>query len=251
MTVKKIFKKLSKKIVKFRLVTWLISLILYVYILLILHTTKWTINEKDGLTAVLKKHKQVIGISWHSRSPLLPFFWNRKYPLNALVSKHHDGRIVANLITLIGVKTIDGSTSSNATSSALNMVRILEKGESVAIIPDGPLGPRQRLSMSPIYLAQRTGVCILPVMYSVANAKIFKKSWDRMILPKPFSKGVALIGEPIFIPETSDKAKMEHYRKKVEDAMNELQYRADTLTGLPKIFPAALDEIKKNKRKKN
>lgn len=85
---------------------------------------------------------------------MLPYFWNRSHPLNALVSLHHDGRMIAGLLEKFGMGTIGGSSTENGKNAALELMRSLQKGEAIAIIPDGPKGPSMTLSRSAVYFAQ-------------------------------------------------------------------------------------------------
>jgi lysophospholipid acyltransferase (LPLAT)-like uncharacterized protein len=230
-------KKFSKKILKSKTVIYLISWLIYFYAKFVKFTTKWHI---EGLNDAFKlmDQKPIIAIIWHGRALMLPPFWKRnKSKMSALVSLHQDGRLIAGLLHRSGMNTIGGSTTNNATGSALNLLKSLKKSSSIAIIPDGPRGPGQVLNKSPIYFAQKTGAPIVFGTYSIKGSKIMKKSWDSMMIPRPFSKGILLISEPIYIPADLTEEETEKFRQEVEQKMNNQQNRADNYTETPLIAP--------------
>ncbi len=95
-------------------------------------------------------------------------------------------------------------------------------------MPDGPRGPRHVLKAGIIAIAQKSRAAILPVTFACSRAWRLK-SWDRFTLPKPFSKTVALYGEPIFIPAEMDEAAFESKRQEIEQRMLELETEAEAL----------------------
>lgn len=102
-----------------------------------------------------------------------------------------------------------------------------------------------RLNKSVIYFAQKTGKPIMGFTYSSEGAKVFKKSWDAMLLPKLFKKGVVYGTKPLFVSKDADEEEMEIMRQKFEDELNALTYAADKTCGLEIILPG---EEKKSKR---
>ena len=238
-------KKISKKILKSKFVTGLAGWLIYLYAKLAKLTVKWHIEGLEQ-TKNLLSEKKAIFLVWHGRALMTSTFWPKKVKVKALVSLHQDGRLIAGFLHHLGVKTIGGSTNNNAKGSALNLLKTLQTESSIVIIPDGPRGPCQRLSKSPIYYAQKTGAPIIHATYSIKNSKTIKKSWDQMMLPKLFSKGILLVSDPVLIPQDLSDDQIEEYRLKLESQMNEMQNRADEYTGTPQIQP---ENEAKQKRK--
>ena len=248
---KSILKKLKQRILKSSAVTYIISILVYLYIKLVCSTTRWNIQGLEQFVKFQKENKAFLFIAWHGRISLLPYFWvkykNKAQKTSAVASLHNDGRIIANTLRFFGIKVIDGSSSNNAQSAAINVIRDLNNNNTVGIISDGPLGPRQKLKSSAIYFASKTKTPIIMATYSSKGAKIVSKSWDCMMLPIPFSKGILTISEPIYIPTDLNDEDTEKYRKLIEDKLNSLQNQADDYTGIQRILPG--DKIKEKRKK--
>ena len=93
-----------------------------------------------------------------------------------------------------------------------------------------------RASPGIVAVAWLAGAPILPVTYATARRRILG-SWDRMLLPLPFSRGVFICGELIEVPKKLDKPTMEHWRAVVEERLNALTAEADRLMGHEKVAP--------------
>jgi lysophospholipid acyltransferase (LPLAT)-like uncharacterized protein len=96
----------------------------------------------------------------------------------------------------------------------------------ITIVPDGPRGPRRQAQIGVIELAKLTGKAILPLSFSASRRKLFN-TWDQFLLPYPFSKGVFIWGEPIYVDQEGDRAHLEERRILLENRLNELTERAD------------------------
>ena len=113
MPLRKRCKKFFKSLLQSRLVLAAISTLIYWYARLVGRTTEWQTQGVDELYRVWEKEGSFIFIGWHGRAMMLPYFWNRSHPLNALVSLHHDGRMIAGLLEKFGMGTIGGSSTEN------------------------------------------------------------------------------------------------------------------------------------------
>ncbi|MCG2830590.1 MAG: hypothetical protein L6302_06025, partial [Desulfobacteraceae bacterium] len=92
---------------------------------------------------------------------------------------------------------------------------------------DGPQGPRFKVKLGIIILARETGYPILPFSYSAKKMKVFS-SWDRFILPYPFTKCLGIYGNPLFVPKDADKDDLMRYRNLLEKELNRLTLEADS-----------------------
>lgn len=237
-----------KKITKSHLAAEIISFAAYWYIRLLAVTTKWEIRNINNFYDNLEKYGSVIFIAWHGRMPMLPYFWDKRKVLKALVSPHRDGQMIVGLLRRFGIGNISGSSNENASGAAVSLLRELQSGTTIAIIPDGPRGPSMTMSHSPVYYAQKTGKPIIGVTYSIANSKIIEKSWDRMLFPKPFNKGICAVTKPFFVPHDASKEQLEIYRRQIEDELNNLTWELDKELGMPYIPKGT---VPKKKRKVN
>ncbi len=236
---------LFKKISKSAFATRVASFLCYWYVRFVALTTRWDKRGIDIFYRNLKEHKAVIFIAWHGRIAFAPYFWNRCSKLSALVSPHRDGQLIGGLLKRFGIENISGSTNENPRSAAVKLLRELKNNASIAIIPDGPRGPSMTMSMSPIYYAKTTGKPIIGMTYAIAKAKFAGKSWDQMLLPFPFQKGIVAVTKPFFIPKNTKKEDLENYRKIIEDEMNKLTWEIDKELNLPKIEQGQMPKNRK------
>lgn len=209
-------------------------------------TIRWTIEGADTARAAWREHDAVIVAAWHSRILLLPSGWaklmrkwpGRRAPSAMMISLSPDGEPVARAIRHLGLESIRGSSShkqkqkdKGGAAAVAAAIRRLKKGGAICITPDGPRGPAQISQLGPILLAQRTNAVILP--YALASVPARRLStWDRFIIPYPFTRGAIVFGEPIRIQRGEDN---EMARTGLEVALNAATERAEELVGLPHL----------------
>lgn len=157
----------------------------------------------------------VIVIFWHDRQLMLFQVYQRfREKLVALASQHSDGRIIARILERIGFRTVGGSSSRGGAVALHRLVGVVRDGWDVAITPDGPKGPRYELKEGPLKLAQVTGAPIVPICYAVERCWRFR-SWDRIFLPKPFSRAVTKIGTPLTIDRDASEEQFQAFKARV------------------------------------
>lgn len=171
------------------------------------------------------KKVPIIGVLWHGRI-LLPIYLHRNQGVTPMISIHADGEIIAQTMQKIGYQTVRGSSTRGGKEAFHNMVDVLNQGRQGAMIPDGPRGPRHYLKPGTLFIAQQAGAYLLPISFS-AKRKIQFNSWDRFILPLPFSKSVVIYGAPINVPQDLSQQQLEQLRKKFEKDMIQLEKQAD------------------------
>ena len=163
---------------------------------------------------------------WHGRMFLLPFAL-RSYAekVAILISRHRDGELIAQIVEKMGFKTVRGSAGKGKGGDRAfkEMVKLIEKGYTVAITPDGPKGPREVVKPGIAKLSMKTGAPVYPLTFS-ADWKFNLNSWDRFLIPYPFSKCRVILGKPINPEEFKDE---ETLRKEIELKLKELTGKAD------------------------
>lgn len=171
------------------------------------------------------KNPQGIWAFWHGRMLMLPRMYRRMgwRPLYMLISQHGDGRLIAFAIKLLGIESVAGSSSRRGVAATLELMRRLEEGAAVGITPDGPKGPRQVCKKGVVTLAQQAGLPVIPISYSVESRWVIP-SWDRMIVPWPFSRGVVIFGESISVGAGEDRNEA---RVRIQEAINGITEKAD------------------------
>lgn len=177
---------------------------------------------------------------WHGRLLMMPYSWPRPKPMRVLISQHIDGRLISGTLKHFQIDNIAGSSSRGGASALMAIVKSLTRERvSVAISPDGPRGPRMRVSLGIIQAARLSGAPILPCMYATSRRKVLG-SWDRFILSLPFARSVFVWGEPIYVPRDISDDQVETIRADLETRMNALADQADALCGVAPIAPAEL-----------
>ena len=234
---KKFIKKPIKKLGETTFVLNLISAVFYYYTKFIGKTTRWHTEGIEEFHKLARKHNGVILVIWHGRAAMIPFFKEHDLPLNALVSLHRDGQMIAGLLKRYNIGIIGASSNENATGGAIQLMRTLNNHTSVCIIPDGPRGPRMHMNKSPIYYAWKTGKPIIGAAYSIKKSKIITKAWDQMMIPLPFSKGIFKTTAPFYVPTDTPEEDLEKYRIEMEKKLNELNIECDKFIGISPTLP--------------
>ena len=240
-----------KKITKSKFALRLISKVAYQYIKFVKFTTRWDLRGIQSFYDNLEKYGSVIFVAWHGRTPMIPPFWDRRKKLKALVSPHRDGQLIASILRGFGIDTIDGSSNENAKGAAVAIMKELKNGTTIAIIPDGPRGPSMTMSLSPVYYAQKASIPVMGVTYSIKNSAIVEKSWDKMLIPKPFNKGICAVTEPFLIPINASKEQLEEYRLKIENTLNNLTWQIDKELDMPYIPKGTVPKPKRKNTKQS
>ncbi|MBC2851509.1 lysophospholipid acyltransferase family protein [Cetobacterium sp. 8H] len=145
-----------------------------------------------------------------------------------LASPSKDGELISVPLEKMGFTIVRGSSGKDSIKSVLKLIKLVKDGYSAGTPLDGPKGPIYQVKPGMIYLAQKSEKAILPVGVAFSDKWTFEKAWDKFQMPKPFSKMVCIIGDPIFIPED---AKKEDYLDIIRDELLELDKEAEIKLG--------------------
>ena len=185
-------------------------------------TLRYEVIDDAGIIG--NPSKRMIGASWHNRLLMLPLALHRfigDHPGSALVSASRDGAWIAELVKKAGFGVVRGSSSRQGVGAVLQMSDELASGRDVVISPDGPRGPAYQVSPGIIFLAQKTGIPVMP-MHLEYSSFWRLKSWDGFFLPKPFSKTRMTFGKLHYVRPTSTDEDFEGERSALENALMEL-----------------------------
>jgi lysophospholipid acyltransferase (LPLAT)-like uncharacterized protein len=180
---------------------------------------------REKVDELRRQGKPILFALWHGRI-LLPIFVHRGEGICAMVSRHRDGEMIAQLLHRLGYRTVRGSSGKGGHEAFWELVRALREGSDGAIIPDGPTGPRHRLKPGVLFLAQQAEAVIVPATFSSSRMIQFN-SWDRFTIWLPFSRCILWYGDPIVIPPCWSPREVLHEGKRLEQAMIELEAAAD------------------------
>lgn len=167
----------------------------------------------------------VIYCLWHGR--LLPLTWyHRNQDIATLISRSGDGEYIARIVERWGYQTARGSSSRGGSTALRELVKAARGGHSLAITPDGPRGPRQRLKRGVLTAAQLTGLPLQPLSAAASRAW-WIEGWDRFLVPKPFATLYVRYGERMVVPRDASEAELLALEARVERVLNELTEQAD------------------------
>ena len=207
------------------LILAIVPLLAYCVIKLLSWTMRIEVINEQVQDDYRRRGEPIISAFWHGRLLMMPtgYRWKRA---TSLISLHQDGELISRTVEYFGYRSIRGSTTRGGFSAMREMLKASEEGYDIAITPDGPRGPRYRVQKGIIELARRTGMDIIPITFNASRKKIFR-SWDRFLLPYPFSQGVFIWGEPLHVPRQMDDNAFEKKRLLLERRLREITDRAD------------------------
>ena len=202
----------------------------YVYIRLLHGTMRIEVLGAEALEASRRDPGHYILCFWHSRFVLMPYC----YPgprIVVLSSQHRDAEALVRILRKFGIEQARGSSTSGGATGMRQILRKVEEGCDVGLTPDGPRGPRRRVQPGVVTVARFTGLPIIPVTFSAAPARRLR-SWDRTLLPKLFSKGVFIYGDPVTVPRDATVAVQEERRLLLESELDRITDLADDTMSL-------------------
>lgn len=183
-------------------------------------TLRMKLRDESGLT-IQPGGAPIIFAFWHNRMFLMPYLYHRFMPGRrgvCLVSASQDGEMIARVLSRFSLTVVRGSSSRRGREAYRGLVSSLEDGLDVGITPDGPRGPCYKANIGVVGLASLSGAVIVPLSYRV-DWKIELRSWDRFILPLPFSRCVFWLGSPMRVPPDAD---VEHSRQLLEETLRRM-----------------------------
>jgi lysophospholipid acyltransferase (LPLAT)-like uncharacterized protein len=192
-------------------------------------STRMTVLGEKSYQRLREEGRPVIFLVWHGRIFIVPYFFRRRN-IMPLVSPSGDGEIAARIMSRWGYRIVRGSSSHVIIKAWNEMKNELEQGGEVIMVPDGPRGPNREMKLGGLRLAQETGAFLVPFTFSTSKQK-FLKSWDRFLLFYPFSRVVAMYGQPFTIESDLKDDALEKERKKIEALLVQLDEEADQYYG--------------------
>ena len=189
-------------------------------------TLRYEIDDRLGVVGK-PINENYISALWHNRLLLISYVLKRFTPHRpgaGLISASRDGDLVTDLTERFGFDVVRGSSSRLGASAILELTAVLASGRDVLITPDGPRGPAYDLGPGIIFLAQKSGAAVVPINMEY-SAYWRVKSWDKFILPRPFSKVRVIFGQPHHVKSTSTDDEFEAERLRLQNAMMALVER--------------------------
>lgn len=208
--------------VQFAIVAWAAS----VFIWSIGRTLRVTFSWEEGSIGSMDNvypgiypfwHRCVLGATW--------IFRRRNFAV--LTSKSRDGEFIARVIQRFGFVPIRGSSSRGGQRGLLEMHSFVENGGGAAFTIDGPRGPRYVAKRGPVLLARTTGVPITAFYVAMEKAWVLR-TWDAMIIPKPFSRAYIRVARKIFVARDVDDDGLAAAHVEMQEALERVTAYADS-----------------------
>ena len=207
-----------------RIILRIIIWVGYWFIRLIGPTLRVAVSLEDGAAEGPGAHP-VIASFWHCC--MIPATYVcRDYGIRVMSSNSYDGEYMGRIIRKFGFVAVKGSSTRNAVRALLGLRRALDEGWTVAFTIDGPRGPRHKVKPGPVALARSSGIPLSTLHFGVEKGWILN-TWDRLVVPMPFSRVLMRIGKSIHVPrDTSDEA-LDRYVAELQASLERVQQFAD------------------------
>ncbi len=171
--------------------------LLCTYLRIVYFTCRWQfIFANNYSKQEFLAQKGVIFAFWHNRLAFGPGIFTGHKNIYALISPHSDGKIIRSIVNKFGFGAINGSTNKNSVAALKTIIKKLHNGANIVITPDGPRGPIYKVNSNINKIAKKYNIKLIPVSCNTSRY-LMLKSWDRMIIPLPFSKITTFIGLPL------------------------------------------------------
>jgi lysophospholipid acyltransferase (LPLAT)-like uncharacterized protein len=194
-------------------------------------TLRLRLDGIDRVAPLWREKRPLIYAVWHGRILLAPWAnaWLRRThgarPVAVLASRSGDGELVSRFVRRFGLTVVRGSSSRGGPVALRRLVAAVGEGKDVALVPDGPRGPRGQVQGGVVALAAVSGAPIVPLGVGARPSKRLH-SWDEFLVPLPFARCAIVFGEPITVDRDGD---LERARKDVEVALEAVTTQADRL----------------------
>lgn len=175
-------------------------------------TLRVTLSGVTPLVPLWHSKHPLIYVVWHGRTLMVPWLNARLRASHGapasrmLVSLSRNGDLMARFAGRFGLDVVRGSSARGAAAAVRALAAALDRGEDVAVVPDGPRGPREVFKPGAIALAAITGARIVPVAVA-ARPACRLPSWDEFLIPLPFARCAVVFGEPVGVPRDADRTR--------------------------------------------
>lgn len=183
----------------------------------------------EDVDAFYRTGGHIILAFWHAQQLMIPAGY-RGTGAHVLISQHGDGEIIARIIARFGHQAVRGSSTRGGAGALRALIKLGRSGNDLVVTPDGPKGPRQVAKLGVVQLAKATGLPIVPIAFACSTNQRFS-SWDRFMVPYPFSRGLFLYGKPMFVSREGNDLALEADRLGLETELNRLTDEAERAVG--------------------
>ncbi len=205
-----------------RLLLWLISAVGRLLIRLIGPTLRYSLSLEEGAVEWVRP---AVYVFWH-RCVVPATYRYRNREIAVMTSSSFDGEYIARIIEKFGYRAVRGSSTRGGVRALLGMHTEIEQGRSVAFTIDGPRGPRYVAKPGPVLLARNVKLPVIAFHCAVERAWVLD-SWDQFMIPKPFSRVVLRVSQPVDVPPEAEGAALDSYHQQMQAALDRAREAAE------------------------
>lgn len=210
---------------KFRLLLAIVPRLFHLVATAIYRTCRITVIGKEHEDQFMRQGKPILFVSWHQGLLYYVYHFRNRDGL-VMVSQSKDGELIARTIKLFGFGSARGSSTRGGKQALDVMIDTIKRTQcSAGLVADAPRGPFGVAKIGIIKLTKDTGLPLIPVMWW-AKRKIMFNSWDKTLLPLPFTRIVFFYEPPIFVPPDATNEQLEEMRAGLTDQLNRMHKEA-------------------------
>lgn len=211
---------LSAYTFKQRVMIRLADLAFYVLISIIGKTLRFETEGQENFESIEAAGKIPIYSLWHNRI-FAGTYYLRNRGIVVITSQSFDGEYIARFLLRFGFGAVRGSSTRGGVKALVEMIRLMREGLPMAFTVDGPKGARYVAKSGACFLAKKTGNPLMP--FSVECQKFWTlNSWDKLQIPKPFSRAKFIYAAPIYVSKAAGEEEIEKKREELQSELDEL-----------------------------
>lgn len=193
---------------------------------LIFRTSRIRFVDRELEDRCLENGGHIIFAGLHEAMMMLPYHFRDRTAGVVMVSGSRDGDIIADTVDRFGMRAVRGSSRRGGRQALDLMIDALRAGDvSAGVIVDGPRGPARIAKSGAVMMARATGLPIVPGTWW-ARPLVRVNSWDRTIVPLPFSRIAFAFAEPLYVPADADPAAIEAARDELTRRLEQARAKA-------------------------
>jgi len=191
-------------------------------------TLRFSVSREEAAPISLEQ-RPVVYSFWHQCTFVATYLW-RDLNIRVMSSTSFDGEFTARMIRRFGFVPVRGSSSRGAVRGLLGMRKEIEAGWTVAFTIDGPRGPRFVTKPGPVLLSRSSGIPMAVFHIAVEDPWILN-SWDRLMIPRPFSRALMRVGTFMPVPADAGSEELERYNQQLQAALDRVKAFAEANVG--------------------
>jgi len=202
---------------------------------------RYVTDNEHVLTDLLQGPRPIVGAFLHARTFQLLHYFSRpeRGRWMLMCSQSRDGELMTRLEEGLGFRVARGSSGHGGARALVQMIKAQREDQTLnsCLAIDGSRGPRGIAQLGALTLTQKTGGLLLPVAASTSDCWVYRKSWDRTVIPKRHAEVRILIGEPIEVAPRLGNEALEDIRAKLEQRLIGMHTDLDARTGFTDSQP--------------